>query len=78
VRSYVNPWLMVLLGVGVCVSACVKPIAVVEPTPCPPYTLAQLEEQEALADAGAAPALRAWVRETERVCRANEALIDDE
>jgi hypothetical protein len=78
VRSCENLWLPVLLGAAVCVSACAKPIAIVEPTPCPPYTLELLEEQEALAVTGAAPQLRAWVRETERVCRANEALLDDE
>lgn len=77
-RSCENLWLTVLLGAAVCVSACAKPIAIVEPTPCPPYTFALLGEQEALAATGAAPQLRAWVREVERICRANEALIYDE
>lgn len=67
---------MVLLGVSVWLSGCsTKTMVEAPPKLCPTFTFAAFEDQTALAEERVAPSLRAWVRETEKVCRANEALL---
>ena len=68
---------MTSLGVVLCVSGCVSGgIVEAPPVLCPPYGFAEFEDYEALADERLAPSLRAWVRQTEKVCRANEEMYD--
>ena len=75
-----------MLGVVVCAVGCVKPSVIsIEPTLCPPYTLEILDEHDALAELDriqvehggppVSPRLRAWVREAEKACRANEEIV---
>ncbi len=73
-RSCLALLLMSLLGL----TGCTKPIVIGKPYPCEPFhiDIERIEEYVALAEAGAAPSVRAWVRETDRVCRANNELRD--
>lgn len=48
------------------------------PYRCPPLTAVLRDEYKQLVDTGNAPALRAWIRETDKVCRANAALLHSE
>lgn len=68
---------MTLCGVSALVSGCVtKTIASVDPVLCPPFGAAEFREYESLAVATLAPTLRAWIRETEKRCRANEEMYN--
>lgn len=70
-------WLTSLLGCGVLVSACAGVVVSPEPYRCPPLTSELLNEYELLYQTNQVPGLRAWIREAERACRANEALLGD-
>lgn len=55
---------------------CVSAAAVVDPFPCERFFTddARLDEYAALSLLGYAPATRAWIREADRTCAANQAL----
>ena len=78
-RSWPSPWRMRTAGLlvlaAVCTASC-KTTPTIEPYACEPFpsTYAQLEEYEWLKATGQAPKIRAWIREADRVCRANNAL----
>ena len=68
---------MTLCGVSALASGCVtKTIASVDPILCPPLGATEFQEYEHLSDESLAPALRAWIRETEKRCRANEEMYN--
>jgi len=48
----------------------------VKPVLCPPFGFAEFTQYEQLAEDRVAPVLRAWVRETEKRCRANEEIYN--
>ena len=67
---------MAMLGVAVCgVSCATHAVVEVEPALCPPFTEAELDDYDRLEDSGFGPNLRAWIRDAERACRANEAIV---
>lgn len=59
-------------------SACATVIVSPEPFHCPPLTEDILDEYEVLMGLDLTPELRAWVREADRACRANAALIKED
>lgn len=75
--SWQSLWLTSLLGLFVLASGCAGVVVSPEPYRCPPLTPELLAEYEQLFESNQAPGLRAWIRETERACRANEALLGD-
>ena len=78
-RSWLSPWRMRTAGwlllAAVSLASC-KTTPTIEPYACEPFptTQAQIEEYEWLRSTGQAPLIRAWIREADRVCRANNAL----
>lgn len=58
-------------------SGCATAIVSPEPYQCPILLDEILNEYEMLMTENKAPQLRAWVRETEKVCRANAALLQE-
>ena len=57
------------------VTGCVTTeVYLTEPYLCPPLTEKLLDSYKELMAADLAPDLRAWIRETDRVCRANKHL----
>ena len=66
-----------LLLAAVCIASC-RTTPTIEPYPCDPFhsDAVRLEEYQQLMDEGRAPLIRAWIREADRVCRANNALRD--
>ena len=75
-KFYVSLWAAATLGVVVCAGGCAKPTVIeVEPILCPPFTEVELDEYDVLEDSDTLPNLRAWIREAERACRANEATV---
>lgn len=81
-RSWRNLWRTKMLGllllVSVWLPSCATPVVSNLPYQCPPLTEAILDDYEVLQRAGLSTKLRAWVRETDRVCRANAALLPKE
>ena len=74
-RSWKSLWLTSLVGFAVAGSGCVTTeLYLTELYRCPPLTEALLDEYELLVEADITPELRAWIRETDRVCRANAKL----
>ena len=73
-KSYVKQRVTTLLGVAACVAGCAKPAVIeVEPVLCPSFTEQHLDEYETLGEG--TNTLRAWIREAERACRANEETV---
>ena len=69
---------MKLLGCAVLMTGCAAVVVAPEPYACPDLTEEIIAEYEDLVNYDAAPGLRAWVREADRVCRANEELRDEQ
>ena len=68
---------MLLLGL-VLLTSCATHVVSNPPYQCPPLSPEVLDEYDVLKRSGLSPKLRAWVRETDRVCRANAALLPKE
>lgn len=62
---------MTLLGTG-CATTVIAP----EPYSCPPITDRILDEYTSLMEERRADSLRAWIREADKACRANEQLLN--
>lgn len=77
-KSWRSLWLTSLLGLLISTVGCTTVVMSPRPYRCPPLTPAQRDEYKNLVTLGEAPALRAWIRETEKVCRANAALLHSE
>lgn len=69
---------MSLLGLGLLVSACATVSVDPPPYQCIPLNDELLDEYERLTQDPTYAQLRAWVRETDKVCRANAALVQPE
>jgi hypothetical protein len=74
-RSWRSLWLTSLLGSLLLVSGCQTTVVAPEPYQCPQLLAAHLDEYEILMGLGVGHKLRAYVREADKACRANEALI---
>jgi len=69
-------WLPLLLLSLVGLSGCVTNITTGEPYPCTTFDsdVKLFDEYVELVEAGVATNIRAWIRETDRVCHANNKL----
>ncbi len=78
-RRFKSLWLMSVLGLSVSASGCAKPVVATEPYYCEPFYVAEerIDQYALLYRENLAPAVRAWVREADRTCRANNALRGD-
>jgi hypothetical protein len=70
---------MSLLGWMLSGTGCATPVIATEPYYCEPFYLAdeRIDQYALLYRENLAPAVRAWVREADRTCRANNALRGD-
>lgn len=59
------------------VTGCAHIVIAPEPYLCPPLTDEILNEYELLMQQPATDSLRAWVREADKACRANEQLLKE-
>jgi hypothetical protein len=68
---------MSLLGLWLLVSGCATVVISPEPYACPPLEDIHLSEYSNLMDMPEVPSssLRAWIREADKACRANEQLL---
>lgn len=78
-KSWRSLWLTSLLGLLLLASGCATLVIAPEPYQCPPLTEVVLSEYEALVKTPDVPSysLRAWVREADKACRANEQLLKE-
>lgn len=70
-------WLTSLLGLSACAVGCKHAVIVAtEPYYCEPFYVSdsRVEQYVEMYKADAYPAVRAWVREADRACEANNAL----
>lgn len=79
-RSWLSLWLTSSLGCALLVSGCASVIVSPRPKACPPLTDEILNEYDNLIQVSneiPTSQLRAWVREADKACRANELLLKD-
>lgn len=57
------------------VTGCATTVIAPEPYKCPSLTDQLLNQYEMLVKANAVESLRAWIREADKACRANEQLL---
>jgi hypothetical protein len=71
--------LMSLIGFAVSASGCRTIVVATDPYYCDPFYTddARIDQYAMLYREDLAPAVRAWVREADRVCRANNSLRGD-
>jgi hypothetical protein len=71
--------LMSLIGCALSASGCRTVVVATDPYYCPPFYLEdeRIDQYALLYRENLAPAVRAWVREADRICRANNALRGD-
>lgn len=68
---------MSLLGSTLLVTACATVVIAPEPYICPPITDKVLDQYTLLVSNPETDSLRAWIRETDKACRANERLLKE-
>jgi hypothetical protein len=68
---------MSMLGLMLLASGCATMVIAPEPYSCPPLTDKVLDEYTLLVLNPETNSLRAWIREADKACRANEQLLKE-
>lgn len=76
-KSWPSLWLTKMLGLLLLAAGCATTVIAPEPYRCPHLTDEILDEYEAIKIVPKTDSLRAWIREADKACRANEQLLKE-